>query len=149
MPRDCGGGLPDEKGPLLRRSIHTFIQAIKALENLESLDLNGWIEMAEEKGRPWILLEVLPHLFCIPRLEAERHPIGWQRPLSNLFPLLNKIAERKGILIAADVQALGREAKEEVDHPLSKLAEYLQEPDLLAKIAERWNQRYSNQQPYV
>jgi hypothetical protein len=86
---------------------------------------------------------MLPYIACIPCLKTTgNRPKGWQRPLSNLFTLLNKIAERKRVLAGEDVQALGREAKEEVDHPLSKLAEYLQEPELSEKIAERWNQRY-------
>ena len=143
MPRDYSEDM-DETGPLLQRSIQTFIQAVQALESPESIDLSGMSSVGEENGRPWILLEILPCIACIPHLETTLHkPKGWRQPLSNLFTFLNKIAERKRVLAGEDVQALGKEAKEGVDHPLSKLAEYLQEPELSRKIAERWSQRYS------
>lgn len=68
----------------------------------------------------------------------------WGPPVQALHPTLLALWERKGALKAEDIQTLGKEAEEAVDHPLSKLVEYLKKSEIAEQMAGNWERKYSN-----
>lgn len=92
------------------------------------------------------LKQILPSLASIPSVQPIYKPLcspEWL-PVNQMFGLLQDIRSKKLFqpLERRDVLELGKQVKEETDHELTELADYLLDEEVAEEMVRIWNERY-------